>query len=300
MRSTQEASDYRPQLVVEGSFCKRNGRRLVIASVLISIVFDVVGVHAGAGTLQEGLAAALKNTQSSGVVLDLLTGSLVAVIGRSRGGTPGSTLKPLLLEYGLRHGIVTSETKVFCNRNLRVGERSLPCTHPARESVFSAESALAESCNTYFADMARRFSSRDLETVLREARIPHRSLSRATPEERELAMLGLEGVTITPIELARAYRRLSKSLEEDGPVVRGLTDSVNYGMANAARVPGMTILGKTGTAKNPRESWTHGWFAGILPGRLVLVVFVPRGDGGVAARVARAFFVELQRGRLPR
>jgi cell division protein FtsI/penicillin-binding protein 2 len=154
-------------------------------------------------------------------VLDLKTGSTVAVVGEARNATPGSTLKPLLLEYALRHGIVTPETKVFCHRNLRVGDRSLPCTHPANEDVFTAETALAEFCNTYFADIARRFSSPDLETTLREARIPHRPLDRATMEERELATLGLKDVMVTPVELARAYRGLAKSLETDGPVERG-------------------------------------------------------------------------------
>jgi cell division protein FtsI/penicillin-binding protein 2 len=273
------------------------------AFVGIFVAFSYHGPGHGqmpAETLQTALAQALRITQASAVVLDLKTGSTVAVVGKSRSATPGSTLKPLLLDYALRHGIVTPQTKVFCHRDLRVGELSLPCTHPAAEDVFTAEMALAESCNTYFADMARRFSSPDLEAALREARIPHRPLDRATPEERELATLGLKDVMVTPVELARAYRVLAMSLVIDGPVERGLADSVSYGMANATAIPGMTILGKTGTARNPGESWTHGWFAGVLPGRLVMVVLVPNGDGGVAAHLARGFFLHLQRDGLAR
>ena len=271
---------------------------LVRAFVGICLVFSCYGPGHGqapAETLQTALAHALGSSQASAVVLDLKTGSAIAAVGEPRRAAPGSTLKPLLLEYALRHGIVTPQTKVFCHRNLRVGDRSLPCTHPANDDVFTAETALAESCNTYFADLARRFSSPDLETALRETRLPHRPLDRATPEERELAMLGLSGVMVTPEELARAYRDLASSLEARGPVERGLAGSVNYGMANAAAVPGMTILGKTGTARNPGESWTHGWFAGVLPGRLVVVVLVPSGDGGTAAHLARGFFLQLQR-----
>jgi cell division protein FtsI/penicillin-binding protein 2 len=249
-----------------------------------------------AESLQQALASALVNTGSSAVVLDLKTGGVVAAVGNARRAAPGSTLKPLLLEYALRHGIVTPQTKVFCHRNLRVEDRSLPCTHPANEDVFTAETALAESCNTYFAELARRFSSTALETALRETRLPHRPLDSATPEERELAVLGLSGVMVTPEELARAYRDLASSFEAGGPVERGLAGSVSYGMANAAAVPGMTILGKTGTAKNPGESWTHGWFAGVLPGKLVVVVFVPNGDGGTAAHLAQGFFLRLPHG----
>lgn len=38
-----------------------------------------------------------------------------------RRATPGSTLKPLLLEYALEHGIVHPQTEVYCRRNFHVG-----------------------------------------------------------------------------------------------------------------------------------------------------------------------------------
>jgi ATP-binding cassette subfamily B protein len=54
------------------------------------------------------------------------------------------------------------------------------------------------------------------------------------------------------------------------------------------------ILGKTGTAKNTDEAWTHGWFAGGLSGQVVVVIYVSHGDGGTAAVLARAFFLEMR------
>ena len=45
-------------------------------------------------------------------------------------------------------------------------------------------------------------------------------------------------------------------------VRQGLKDSVSYGMAHLAAVPGIEIAGKTGTASDAGESWSHGWFAG--------------------------------------
>jgi hypothetical protein len=118
-------------------------------------------------------------------------------------------------------------------------------------------------------------------------------MEQAGVEQRQLAVLGLSGVAASPLGLARAYWQLIKQIPPDGPVARGLRGSVDYGMANPARVEGMVILGKTGTASDPGEAWTHGWFAGVLPGKLVVVVYVPHGDGGTAARLARQFFVAL-------
>jgi cell division protein FtsI/penicillin-binding protein 2 len=238
------------------------------------------------------LAEALKGTQASGVVLDQMTGAVLASIGPDRSANPGSVLKPLWLAYALDHGIVTATTTVYCRRNLRIGDRALTCTHPPDQAVFAAETALAESCNTWFAALGRRYTGAQLDAALQAAHLPHTTLSAATSNQRQLAVLGLYGVTVSPRQLAQAYRDLLQHLPQDGPVMQGLRGSVRYGMANPAAVPGMDILGKTGTASNPGEAWTHGWFAGALPGRLIVVIYVPHGDGGTAARLAHAFFLK--------
>jgi cell division protein FtsI/penicillin-binding protein 2 len=242
------------------------------------------------------LNAALKGTQASGVALDTRSGNLLASVGREHTATPGSVIKPLLLEYALEHGIVRPETQVYCRRNLRIGDRALPCTHPADQTVFTAETALAESCNTWFAEMARRFTGQQLEAALRAAYVTHQPMDEATVEQRQLAVLGLWGVTTSTMQLAQSYRLLLRNLPPAGPVALGLHDSVVYGMANPAAVPGaegVDIVGKTGTASNPGEAWTHGWFVGALAGRLVVAIYVQHGDGGTAARLARRFFAAM-------
>jgi cell division protein FtsI/penicillin-binding protein 2 len=264
-------------------------------------LFLGAGDCAGASGLPvaEALAQALRGTQASAVVLDARTGAVLARAGEhgrdgleatAKESAPGSVLKPLLLEYALEHGIVRPQTQVYCRRNLRVDGRALACTHPADDPVFTAERALAESCNTWFAEMARRFTGAELEEALNRARLPHHSMAAASVEQRELAVLGLTGVTASPLELARAYADLLRRSPPDGPVARGLEDSVKFGMADPAAVTGVRILGKTGTASDPGEAWTHGWFAGAVPGRVVLVVYIPHGDGGTAARLAQRFF----------
>jgi len=272
-----------------------------VARALLGIALSLGG-GAGARALPiaDALAQAVRGTQASAVVLDPQTGAVLASAGESRRdleSAPGSALKPLLLEYALEHGIVRAEMQVYCRRNLRVGGRSLRCSHPADQPVFTAQSALAESCNTWFAEMARRFSGPQLEAALEATHLPHRSMTSAGVEQRQLAVLGLSGVTASPLELARAYRDLLQHAPANGPVVRGLEDSVNFGMANPAKVAGVVILGKTGTASDPGEVRNHGWFAGAIPGRLLVVVYVRRGDGGAAARLAQTFFQTLSGGQ---
>jgi cell division protein FtsI/penicillin-binding protein 2 len=250
-----------------------------------------VKAHSGAAkvpVVQRALAEAVRGTQASAVVLEPETGAAMANVGEAREGAPGSVLKPLLLAYALEHGIVRADTAVYCRRNLHIGSRALPCTHPADQTVFTASSALAESCNTWFAAMGRRFTGPQLEAALEATHLQHRSMADAGVEQRQLAVLGLSGVSASPLGLALAYRRLLLRMPD--AVAEGLRGSVRYGMADPAAVAGVDILGKTGTASNAGEAWTHGWFAGAVPGRFIVVVYVPRGDGGTAARIAGRFF----------
>jgi len=175
---------------------------------------------------------------------------------------------------------------VYCRRSLHVAGRALLCTHPDDEPMKDAEAALAASCNTWFAAMARRMSAEDLDTALRQAGVAHGGVRLQDADARALAVLGVEGISITPMQMAVAYRALLLRVTRDGVVWRGLRDSVAFGMANNARLKGVEVLGKTGTANNPGEWWSHGWFTGAVQDRYVLVVYVPRGDGGVAATLA--------------
>jgi cell division protein FtsI/penicillin-binding protein 2 len=236
------------------------------------------------------LTQTLRNTHASAVVLDLQTGGVLASAGPPVRATPGSAIKPLLLQYALDHNLVRPETEVFCRRDLHIAGRPYPCTHPPDLPVFTAQSALAESCNTWFAELARRFPAPALEAALSETRLPYAPMGTADLTQRQLAVLGLRGVAATPLELARAYLTLLKQAPPNGPVLLGLRDSVAFGMANPAAVPGLPILGKTGTASNPGETQTHGWFAGALPGQLLIVLYLPHADGGAAARLAHRFF----------
>lgn len=218
---------------------------------------------------------------------------------------PGSTLKPLVL-YGLvSGGRWDPGRRVACTRKLRVAGRELNCTHPAADPM-DAREALTWSCNSYFAAVGATLRPGELrgllaptgllgETGLAAGEATAAMREPGSVDDERLAVLGVEGVRVTPLELAAAYRWLGLQLAAHGGteaarVVRaGLEDSASFGMAGAAGLGGVPVAGKTGTASAAGGGQTHGWFAGIAPAdapRVVIVVYLPAGHGADAARVA--------------
>jgi len=118
-----------------------------------------------------------------------------------------------------------------------------------------------------------------------------------TREQKELLVLGVAGVTVSPAQIAAAYRKLALELNHApalDTVREGLKDSVSYGMAHNAALPGIEIAGKTGTAGDTANGPSHGWFAGISDlghHEVVIVIYLPHGNGADAARLAQHFFL---------
>lgn len=263
---------------------------------------------------RQALHEALQQTAAVAVVLDVQTGHLLASAQPQEAAelrsAPGSVLKPFFLAEALQLQQIRPQSTVLCQRTLIIAGRNVACTHPQNEAAFDAEQALAYSCNRYFAELAERFSPEQTVGALRryglaeEPRIfpleaPAALQMPTTVEQRELFVLGLEGSSITPAQLAAAYRKLALQLEglpvssPMNTVSSGLADSVEYGMAHNAQVAGLSVAGKTGTASDPGQAWTHGWFAGYAPAKtpkVVVVIYLPRGNGTDAAHLAQRFF----------
>lgn len=257
--------------------------------------------------VQTVLDKSLRGTAAAAVVLDGSSGHLLAAERRHEAAwensAPGSTLKPFFLEAALGRGLIREDAILYCRRNLSLAGHDLACTHPAALTAFRADEAIAYSCNSYFAQLAARFAPRETADVLRAYGFGTRShlfggeaAGEVEPPsneaDRALQVLGISDVTTTPVQLAKAYWLLNHRPGLARAVSRGLRESVVYGMAHPAATDGVVLLGKTGTASDPGEAWTHGWFAGIASreGRsIVLVVFVPHGDGGDAALLAHRF-----------
>ena len=248
-------------------------------------------------------------------VLDLASGRLLAAHRLDEAArtlaAPGSTLKPLVL-YGLvGEGRWDPASRVSCNRQLVVAGHRLACSHPAGPP-FDAREALTWSCNSYFAAVARTLAPGELGRLLRPTGLLGATgLARdeATAEFREpksqaaeqLALLGVEGVRVTPLELAVAYRWLALEMAAHADadaaqvVSAGMRDSASFGMAGQASLGGVAVLGKTGTAEDAASSQTHGWFVGLAPARkpsVVVVVYLPAGRGSDAAHVAGTLLMQ--------
>ncbi|MGC2403274.1 MAG: SpoIID/LytB domain-containing protein [Acidobacteriaceae bacterium] len=248
---------------------------------------------------QSALFSALRDTPAVGIVLDVTTGKRLAVVrpAQSEGlSAPGSILKPFFLARALKTDVILPQSRVFCARDLQITEGArqynLACTHSQSDVSFAAQDALAYSCNRYFASLADHLSPAQAAAVLEHYGLIGRAPQ--TREQKELLVLGVSGIAVSPVQMAAAYRRLTMEFDDDRlqAVQRGLEDSVRFGMAHYADVPAIEIAGKTGTTN------AGGWFAGIAKlsnkQNMVLVVYLPRGNGGDAARLAQRFFLASQ------
>ncbi len=296
--------------------------------ILAALITVGVRVRSGAGAgefsgLQRAVDRALDGHQGCAVVLDVESDRLLARydldLAARRLVAPGSTLKPFTLLALLESGAVRAETPFVCGRNLKVAGRRMDCTHVATPEPLDAATALAYSCNNYFAHFAGEVSGETLLHAFERAGLTARTgLARGEAigvvlpvndlEQQRLQALGEARIKVTPLGLAEAYRRLARGRSENGPrrdllapLYAGLDASTTFGAGRRAAPPGLAVAGKTGTAAAVEGPWTHAWFAGYAPAdrpEIVLVVFLERGrGGGDAAPLARQIFAAWAAGR---
>lgn len=115
---------------------------------------------------------------------------------------------------------------------------------------------------------------------------------------------------LTGKDVTHKYEKHTASINKEHfePVIEGLFQVVEMGTARAARVEGITMCGKTGTAQNPHGDH-HSMFAGFAPKdnpKIAIAVVVENGGyGGVFAAPIASLMVEkylndtIQTKRLP-
>ena len=119
-------------------------------------------------------------------------------------------------------------------------------------------------------------------TVANEGRVPTPYLVREVRNE------GGAVVTATQPKTLRTAVKPDAAREVVSMLVAGVDD----GLASAARIPGVKVGGKTGTAETGQGATTHAWFIGVAPAdapRYAIAVLSERGGGGgaVAAPMAQ-------------
>ncbi|GIU77732.1 MAG: hypothetical protein KatS3mg005_0970 [Bryobacteraceae bacterium] len=237
-----------------------------------------------------GLSASFAPSGAA-IVLRVSDGRMLRVenpsTARSTAAAPGSSIKPWLLEA------LRPWQRRPCTGRFRLDGRNLDCVHVPLDAPLDAETALAVSCNHWFAASALAAGARPVFRRLLQCGAE--AMEARTPEELQLQALGLERVAITPENLARTYRLLV--LQGDATVRTGLRRAVTEGTARAAAIEGTEVAGKTGTSRD------GAWFAGYAPASrpaVVAVVFQPaaRGPSGAAPIAAELFLWAKRSGHL--
>jgi hypothetical protein len=196
----------------------------------------------------------------------------------------GSLVKPFTaLAYGEQYGFAFPAYEC---RGTASG-----CWRPRGHGRLGLESAIAYSCNAYFAMLAARLGVHELSLVTAQFDIEPPA-DNASPA----AFAGIGGEwKISPLRLARAYLELARRREQPGirDIVEGMALSARSGTGAAVdrSLAGASALVKTGTApcthakRAPGDGFALAMWPADAP-RILLLVRIHRAPGAEAAATA--------------
>jgi len=269
--------------------------------------------------LQQQADRIMADHAGTAIILDVDSGKVLACanpqIAARRLMRPGSVIKPFTLLALLNAHRVGIGTAMPCPHVLTISKRRFDCSHPRTALPLDATAALAYSCNAFFATFAANVGADELQQTFRRVGLlsatgllPGEATGwarvAAKTEDRQLQALGEDGIEITPIALAEAYRKLAaRRKSKPAPdldtlmIYTGLESAAEYGTARLAHLPRVKVAGKTGTASAAGKP-ASAWFAGFAPAEnptVVVVVFLERGAGGrdaapIGGELLRAIF----------
>lgn len=251
---------------------------------------------------------------------------------------PGSTFKPLVAAYALAQGAIRPDERIFCPGHYDLGDARFHDYVPGGHGWVDMRQALAVSCNIYFIRLGyERLGREGLLAAARAFGLGEPTglnlwgeAAGALPAAQypgEVAQLAFgQGLTATPLQMARAYAALLRGgeLPPLGLVARvaapsgevlvrpartparqavpapaatavagmlaAVTEPGGSGTGQAAWVPGAGSAGKSGSAQwgpGPAHAWFIGWVPLASP-RYVIAVFVE--EGSLGGRVAGPLF----------
>jgi len=284
--------------------------------------------------LQTSVDEIMKGTGGAVIVSDPRSGRILAIwnrrVGFQQAFPPGSTAKLVASAMALEGNLITPEEKLNCRRVPALLGDAYHCSHPDVFEPLTITTALANSCNYFFSALSTRL---DAATLMRGYTMFGFGTSATTVQRRALqissdpaakarAALGEKPVFVTPAELLLAYsavatrgtiyplrhgkekRTSAKRTVRLKPttwqtLAEGFEKCVSMGTCQAAAVPGVRVVGKTGTAGlSDGSGLTHAWFVGYAPAdspEVAIVIFLNRGTGArdaapLAGRILRQYF----------
>ena len=287
-------------------------------------------------TLDEAASRAL-GEHDAFVALDPATGEVLSLVNPDiavRGlYPPGSTFKLITAYAALEGGLIGPHDEVSCDGAHASGDTLHPCSVRKGHGRPNVVRALAESCNVFFYELGGRVGRDRIREAVDDFTLleptgfdptePPGEFPDELPED-QLFLLGagnLTSVRVTPQSKLVAFSGLvgdgqcRRPWRGDRPrgetrasmpalfdyqalLVDGLEGAVEYGTATAAAVPGETVLGKTGTIRNPDDpTATVNWFLGYLVERRVTACVIQTRARGVepAAQAFGTIFASLPR-----
>lgn len=309
---------------------------LVLGACLIIILGQASPLHAQEN-LQSYLISLTARRDGSAIVINPSTGEIRAA-WNLRGATedaypPGSTAKIVEAAAALEQGVITPRDRIICRRIPPLLGPVYRCVHPPAPEGFTVSSALANSCNYFFAVVSLRLNSESLvhwysvfgfgTAADLDGRPTAVGQVRLAPDDREKAMeaVGERGVVVTPEQLLEAYalignhgtawglwtrdsrrrrasplRRIALKGSTYSTIVSGLVGCVRSGTCQPAAVPGVGVAGKTGTASALDGSGvTQAWFVGFAPAERPEIALVVFLDRGTGESSAAPLAGELFR-----
>ena len=239
------------------------------------------------------------NPDISWLLMDA-SGNVVADRWLARNGheepaiSPGSLVKPFLaLAYAEQHK--NGFPKVRC-----LGTETR-CWLPSGHGTLGLEEAIAQSCNTYFLELAEQLNREQAGRTF--ARY---GLTGPAPTAAAESLIGLGGEwKETPLAMAKAYLKLEKEqqLPVQGRIVRGMLESAERGTAHAvdAALGPDAAAAKTGTAActHTPQGAADGFTVVLYPAaqpRLLLLVRVHGKTGAESAKIAGVMLRSLNAG----
>jgi peptidoglycan glycosyltransferase len=306
----------------------RSVRPIVLLGILSLSFAPTLPLQAAQG-LQPFVNSLMRGRRGAIIVSNPTTGEVLAVwnpeAAFGRVYPPGSTAKIVEGAVALQEGLISPSDRIFCRRVPELLGEAYRCSHPQAVEPFTLATALANSCNYFFAALSIRLTSTSLghgyavfgfgspaeglgiESSPGQVRIGDGAAAKAR------AALGEGTVLVTPAQLLLAYsaiatrgavfrlwntssgkknaqpllRRVKLRSEVFEVLAEGLEECARSGTGQAAAVEGVRVAGKTGTATAlNRPGVTHAWFVGYAPAGEPEIALVVFLERGTGARDA--------------